>query len=78
LVLHGGTGIKKEYIREAVRRGVTKINVATAVRQPYEAALKDSPEAARKAAYDAAVQVLTEELGLRGTRRLINPEAGTA
>jgi len=78
LVLHGGTGIKKEYIRDSVRRGVAKINVATAIRQPYEAALKGSLEAARKATYDAAVQVLTEELGLRGTRRLINPEMGAA
>src|SRR5208283_2208028 len=49
LVLHGGSGIKKDYIREAVRRGITKINIATTIRQPYEAAVKESPAAARKA-----------------------------
>jgi ketose-bisphosphate aldolase len=78
LVLHGGTGIKKEYIRQAVRLGIAKINIATAIRQPYEAALKESPAAARKAVFDATVQVLTEDLELKGTRRLIYPEAGTA
>lgn len=75
LVLHGGSGIKKEYIREAVRRGIAKINIATTIRQPFVVALKESPAAARKAAFDATVRVLTEELGLQGTRRLINPEA---
>jgi ketose-bisphosphate aldolase len=75
LVLHGGSGIKKEYIQEAIQRGIAKINIATTVRQPYELALKESLEAARKSAYHAAVQVLTEELELKGSRRLINPEA---
>ena len=74
LVLHGGSGIKKEYIQEAIHRGIAKINIATAIRQPYELAIKESPDAARKAAYDAAVQVLTEELEVQGSRRLINPE----
>ena len=75
LVLHGGSGIKKEYIREAVRRGIAKINVATSIRQPFEVGMKESPAAARQAAFDATVQVLREELGLQGTRRVINPEA---
>ena len=74
LVLHGGSGIKKKYLQEAIQRGIAKINIATAIRQPYELALKESPQLARKAAYDAAVQVLTEELELQGSRRLINPE----
>lgn len=40
LVLHGGSGIGKEYIREAVRSGITKINIGTEIRQAYERALK--------------------------------------
>jgi ketose-bisphosphate aldolase len=75
LVLHGGSGINKKYLKEAIRRGIAKINIATAIRQPYELALEESPQLARKAAYDAAVQLLTEELELQGSRRLINPEA---
>jgi fructose-bisphosphate aldolase class II len=74
LVLHGGSGIKKKYIHEAIQRGIAKINIGTAIRQPYEVALKESPEAARESAYRAAVQVLAEELDLKGSRRLINPE----
>jgi fructose-bisphosphate aldolase class II len=73
LVLHGGSGIKKKYIQEAIQRGIAKINIATAIRQPYEVARQKSLEAAQKAAYDAAVQVLTEEIELQGSRRLINP-----
>ena len=75
LVLHGGSGIKKKCIHEAIQHGIAKINIATTIRQAYEVALKESLEAARKSAYDAVVQVLTEELELRGSRRLINPEA---
>lgn len=33
MVLHGGTGIPEEDIKEAVKRGVAKINFSTAVRQ---------------------------------------------
>ena len=73
LVLHGEAGLKKEYIRGAIRRGIAKINIGTAIRQPYEATLKESSVVARKAVFDATVQVLTEELGLQGTRRVINP-----
>jgi fructose/tagatose bisphosphate aldolase len=36
LVLHGGTGTPKEMVLAAVGRGVAKVNVATALRQPYE------------------------------------------
>jgi ketose-bisphosphate aldolase len=75
LVLHGGSGINKKYLKEAIRRGIAKINIATAIRQPYELALEESLQLARKAAYGAAVQVLTEELELQGSRRLIEPEA---
>ena len=74
LVLHGGSGIKKECVWEAVQNGITKINVATAIRQPYQQASKQSPEAARKAVYEATVQVLTEELKVQGSAHKINPD----
>jgi ketose-bisphosphate aldolase len=40
LVLHGGTGIQLTHLLAAVQNGITKINLATAIRQPYEAALR--------------------------------------
>ena len=75
LVLHGGSGIQKQYIREAIRRGIAKINIGTAIRQPYEVACKESPMAAKEAVFNATLRVLREELELQGTRWLINPEA---
>jgi fructose-bisphosphate aldolase class II len=66
LVLHGGTGIRKEYIQQSIRHGIAKINVATAIRQPYERALKQSPAAARQAVYDAMLTVIHQELEIAG------------
>ena len=66
LVLHGGTGIRPEDIRAALRQGIAKINVATAIRQPYERGLKESVSAAQEAAYAATCQVLTDELQVAG------------
>ena len=39
LVLHGGSGIKKEYILGATRHGIAKINIGTAIRRVYQEAL---------------------------------------
>ena len=73
LVLHGGSGIPKRHLGEAVRHGIAKINVATAIRQPYEAAWQDSLDKARQAVYKAARKLLTEELELSGSAAVINP-----
>lgn len=73
LVLHGGTGIPRHYILEAVRHGIAKINVATALRQPYERAMGEATEKARQAAYDATTKVLREDLEVAGTVDTVNP-----
>lgn len=67
LVLHGGTGIPNEYIRDAVRHGIAKINIATAIRQPYEASREAGVEAAEDAVYRATRRVIEEDLQLDGT-----------
>ncbi|MCF0145902.1 MAG: class II fructose-bisphosphate aldolase [Eubacterium sp.] len=41
LVLHGGSGIRHESVLEAIKAGITKINVGTEVRQCYEQALRE-------------------------------------
>ena len=66
LVLHGGTGISPEYVRAAIERGIAKINIATAIRQPYEQNISKGPEVAAEAVYNAAVYVLTKELQIGG------------
>lgn len=73
LVLHGGSGIRREYIVEAVRQGITKINVGTDIRQPYEAAVRDGggAEAARERVYIKTRWVIRDFLGISGNYDLI-------
>ena len=71
LVLHGGTGIRKEYVMQAIRHGIAKINIATATRQPYERLVSESVARAQQAVYDAAVRVIREDLEAEGTVRLL-------
>jgi len=67
LVLHGGSGIAQEYVRAGIRAGIAKINIATNIRQPYEAALPQSLAAAQQAVYDEVVRLLTDELRVAGS-----------
>ena len=62
LVLHGGTGIAVECVHEAIRSGIAKINIATAIRQPFERAATTSVEAGQRAVYDAMRKLLAKEL----------------
>ncbi len=72
LVLHGGSGIKKEYILGAARRGIAKINIGTVIRRVYQDTVSHSLAGAQRAVYDTTVQILTGELELQGSRRLVH------
>jgi ketose-bisphosphate aldolase len=72
LVLHGGSGIRKEYLREGIRHGIAKINIGTALRRAYEDAVGAGAVAARQAVYDSTVHILTQVLELQGSRRLVH------
>jgi fructose-bisphosphate aldolase class II len=69
LVLHGGSGIQQAYVTDAVKHGITKINVGTEIRQPYEVTLRDtgSVEKAKQVVYDRTVWVLRDFLGIHGS-----------
>jgi ketose-bisphosphate aldolase len=71
LVLHGGSGIKQDNVRAAMKLGIAKINVATEIRQPYEAVLKESGSVVRaqEAVYDRTRWVLQEFLEIAGIRK---------
>ena len=73
LVLHGGSGIRREYIVAAVRQGITKINVGTDIRQPYEAAIRDGGgvDAACEQVYQKTRWVIRDFLGISGNCELI-------
>ena len=68
LVLHGGSGIRQEYILKAVRAGISKINVATDIRQPYEAELRNGNgvDSAREQVYLKTRWIISEFLNTSG------------
>ncbi len=72
LVLHGGTGIAKEYLMQSFRHGITKINIATAIRQPYEKLMNNSVSSAQEAVYNEMLDIITSQLEIGGSAELIN------
>ncbi len=74
LVLHGGSGIRKACILAAMQHGIAKINVGTAIRQPYEQWIGQGVAAAQQAVYNAVVAVIGDELEVRNSTRILKPE----
>ncbi len=76
LVLHGGSGIQKPYLMEAIKNGITKINVGTSIRQSYEKALLQSDgniEEAQKAVAKTMEHLIRNEYEIEGSwDRLVN------
>ncbi len=66
-VLHGGTGIPKEYILGGIQRGIAKINIGHAIRTAHINAEKNGLDA-REAVYRETLRVLREDLECGGTR----------
>ena len=70
LVLHGGTGIAKEYLMQSFKAGIAKINIATAIRQPYEKLMNDSVKAAQEAVYNEMLDIINNQLEIGGSARI--------
>ena len=77
LVLHGGSGVKQEAVLAAIELGIAKVNVATEIRKPYEAAMRESDDvaAAQEAVYERTVWVLRDYFGVSGKRSALVPES---
>ncbi|HBP37154.1 MAG TPA: hypothetical protein DD640_00100 [Clostridiales bacterium] len=73
LVLHGGSGIRQEYILAAVQNGIAKINVGTDIRQPYEAALRERQDVAfaQEQVYRKTRAIIHDFLQTTGARTLL-------
>jgi fructose-bisphosphate aldolase class II len=71
LALHGGTGISPDYIHQAIKLGIAKINVATAIRQPYERTLPQGIPAAQEAVYHAMMKLLRHELQIENSVNIL-------
>ncbi len=69
LVLHGGSGIRPEYLRRAVRNGIAKINVGTEIRQAYERELVVAANVlkAREAVSASITQLICEVYQIEGS-----------
>ena len=72
-VLHGGSGVKQDYLLAAIKKGIAKVNIGTEIRQAYEAALRETGHvaAAQEAAYQRTAWLIKDYFGLAGTRRLV-------
>lgn len=71
LVLHGGTGIAKDYLMQSFKQGIAKINIATAIRQPYEKLMNTSVKAAQKAVYNEMLDIIKNHLEIAGSAEKI-------
>ncbi|MCD6083115.1 class II fructose-bisphosphate aldolase [Candidatus Aerophobetes bacterium] len=69
LVLHGGTGIKREYVLEAIKNGISKMNIGTSIRQAYERSLSEKPDDIERAQENVALEVerLIKEYEVEGS-----------
>jgi fructose-bisphosphate aldolase class II len=78
LVLHGGSGVKQEYVLDAITKGIAKINIGTEIRQAYEAALRESGRvmAAKDAVYERTCWLIRDYFGLANTRNLVMGDSG--
>jgi fructose-bisphosphate aldolase class II len=73
LVLHGGSGVKQEYLLAAIKKGIAKVNVGTEIRQSYEATWRESEDvtAAQDAVYERTRWLIRDYFGLNGTRNMV-------
>jgi fructose-bisphosphate aldolase class II len=73
LVLHGGSGIQREYLTAAIDKGVAKINIATEIRQAYEVSLRQTGrvEVARQAVYERTTWLIRDYYAMTGMRQVL-------
>ncbi|MEJ2556185.1 MAG: class II fructose-bisphosphate aldolase [Anaerolineae bacterium] len=73
LVLHGGSGVRQEFLLAAIKKGITKVNIGTEIRQAYESALgeSDSVATAQDAVYARTCWLIRDYFGLAGVRKLV-------
>jgi ketose-bisphosphate aldolase len=73
LVLHGGTGVQRSYLLEAIQNGISKVNIGTEIRQAYEQELWGSKDVnkAQQACYQRTRWLLKDYFELSGSREQV-------
>jgi len=79
LVLHGGSGVRQEYLKEAIKHGIAKVNIGAEIRQAYERELRETGvvDQAQASVYARTVWVLRDYLQVSGLRGRIMQEETT-
>jgi ketose-bisphosphate aldolase len=79
LVLHGGSGVRREYLLAAIQEGIAKVNVGAEIRQAYESALRDSGKVstAQDAVYTRTTWLLNDYFNLSGSQKQVAWEPAT-
>lgn len=78
LVLHGGSGVKREYLIAAIQAGIAKVNVGTEIRQAYEADLPSrrlpafGKVAIQDAVYERTCWLIRDYFGIAGIRKFVS------
>ncbi|MCS7260289.1 MAG: class II fructose-bisphosphate aldolase [Anaerolineae bacterium] len=70
LVLHGGSGIKRDNVLAAIQKGIAKVNIGTEIRQAYEQAWRatGSIAKAQEACYERTCWLIRDYFGIAGDR----------
>lgn len=73
LVLHGGSGIPREYVLASFQKGISKINIGTEIRQVYESILQSSGKtsSAQDAVYERTSWLIGEYFSLKNMQPLL-------
>jgi fructose-bisphosphate aldolase, class II len=76
LVLHGGSGISREYVLASFQKGIAKINIGTEIRQAYESSLqsKGKISAAQEAVYERTGWLIGEYFGLENIQSIVTQQ----
>jgi ketose-bisphosphate aldolase len=79
LVLHGGSGIRRDHILEVIKKGLTKLNIGTDIRHAYERALNatGSVTAAQDAVAQKMEYLINEYYDVANTKNLLNMDTST-
>jgi len=77
LVLHGGSGVRREDVLAAMKIGIAKINVGSEIRQAYEVAVQDdgNVHAAQDVVYARTVWLLRDYFGVSGCRAALTGQS---
>ena len=73
LVLHGGSGVQQQYVLDAAKIGITKINVGTEIRQAYEKTLAATSDIgkAQEAVYDSVTSLVKDFYKIAGIQKQV-------